>query len=300
VPANPTDLDVTWNHGAPPFRRSNDPLIQTHWIDENTIVLRQSMAINYEAPFLYLMFGEARAILLDTGATADPASFPLRQLIDRLCDEWLAEHPHDDYKLVVAHSHSHGDHIAADGQFADRPRTVLVGHAPSDVAEFFGLVDWPAGEAHFELGGRRLAILAVPGHEASSIAIWDPLTELLFTGDTVYPGRLYVHDIAAFQDSVDRLLAFSQFHPVSRIMGAHIEMSNRRGRDYARSVAYHPHEAPLPMTVDQLRAVAAATRTVAARPGAHRFNGFAIFNGPCKSEMARQKLRAKIRRLWPF
>ncbi|WP_198417988.1 MBL fold metallo-hydrolase [Cryobacterium gelidum] len=263
-------------------------------------MLRQSMVINYEAPFLYLMFGEARAILLDTGATSDPAFFPLRQLIDRLFNEWLAQHPHDDYELMVAHSHSHGDHIAADGQFADRPRTVLVGHSPSDVAEFFGLIDWPAGEAHFELGERRLAILAIPGHEASSIAIWDPTTELLFTGDTVYPGRLYVNDIAAFQNSVDRLLAFSKLHPVSRILGAHIEMSNREGRDYARGVAYHPHEAPLPMTVDQLRAVAAATRTVAARPGAHRFNDFAIFNGPCKSEMTRQNLRARIRRLWPF
>lgn len=297
---NPADLNVIWNHGAPPFRRSVDPLIQTHWIDENTIILRQSMAVNYEAPFLYLMFGDARALLLDTGATADPASFPLRQLVDRLCDEWLAEHPHDDYELVVAHSHSHGDHIAADGQFADRPRTVLVGHAPSDVAEFFGLVDWPAGEAHFDLGGRRLAVLAIPGHEASSIAIWDPVTELLFTGDTVYPGRLYVRDIAAFQDSVDRLVAFSELHPVSRVMGGHIEMSNRRGRDYARRVAYHPHEAPLPMTVDQLRAVAAAIRAVAARPGAHRFDDFAIFNGPCESEMARQELRARIRGLWPF
>jgi hypothetical protein len=27
------------------------------------------MAINYEAPFMFLLFGDARAVLIDTGAT---------------------------------------------------------------------------------------------------------------------------------------------------------------------------------------------------------------------------------------
>jgi hypothetical protein len=86
------DLDVRWNHGA----RGEQP-IQVHSYDPHTYVLRQSKATSYEAPFLYLLFGNERAILLDTGATADPAIFPLGRLyapdhaefarsIDRLVD----------------------------------------------------------------------------------------------------------------------------------------------------------------------------------------------------------------------
>ena len=37
------------------------------------MILRQNMAIDYEAPFLYLLFGGDRALLLDTGATASAA-----------------------------------------------------------------------------------------------------------------------------------------------------------------------------------------------------------------------------------
>ena len=40
-------------------------------------------------------------------------------------------HPHpDDYGLLVLHTHAHGDHVAADGQFLGRPDTVLVGASP--------------------------------------------------------------------------------------------------------------------------------------------------------------------------
>lgn len=41
--------------------------------------------------FLYLLFGNDRALLLDTGATADPERFPLRHTIDRLVAIWLAK-----------------------------------------------------------------------------------------------------------------------------------------------------------------------------------------------------------------
>ena len=115
------DLDVRWNHGA----RGEQP-IQVHAYDPHTYVLRQSKATSCEAPFLFLLFGNERAILLDTGATADPAVFPLRARVDAVLAEWLAANPRESYELVVAHTHGHGDHVAGDGQFDGRPLTVLV------------------------------------------------------------------------------------------------------------------------------------------------------------------------------
>ena len=71
-------LDVRWIHGTPAGRRPSDPKIQVHHCDPHTVILRQSKSVSYEAPFLYLLFGNDRALLLDTGATAGPAKFPLR------------------------------------------------------------------------------------------------------------------------------------------------------------------------------------------------------------------------------
>jgi hypothetical protein len=45
------------------------------------------------------------------------------------------------------------------------------------------------------------------------------------TGDTLYRGRLYVEDFAAFLASLERLVAFAESRPVSHVMGCHIEMT---------------------------------------------------------------------------
>jgi hydroxyacylglutathione hydrolase len=289
VTGNPIDLAMTWNVNP---RGSSEPPIQVHRVSADTVILRQSLAVSYEAPFLYLLFGGDRALLLDTGATASPDRFPLRATVDGLIDEWLAVRPAPRYGLVVAHSHAHGDHIAGDAQFADRPNTEIVSHDPAAVAAFFGIGDWPSDEGRIDLGGRLITVLAIPGHQAASIALYDAQTELLLTGDTVYPGRLYVRDAPAFAASIDRLCAFADRHPVSAILGAHIESSRRRGHDFPLLAVRHPDEASLPMTVEQLLGVRDAVAALEGKPGAHRFPDFAIWIGDNRLAIARQLLRA--------
>jgi hydroxyacylglutathione hydrolase len=273
------DLAVQWIHGA-----ASDPPLQTHLAAPGTWLLRQSKSVNYEGPFLYLLAGSTRAILLDTGATPDPVRFPLRRTIDDLIGP--------DFALVVAHTHAHGDHVAADAQFAGRPNTIVVGHSAADVARFFEIIDWPTQEASFDLGERALTVVAIPGHQEASIAVFDGNTGLLLTGDTVCPGRLYVRDMPAFLHSLERLVAFTQTHEVSHVLGCHIEMTTRPGRDYPIGSTFQPDEAPLPMTVEQLLEVRHSARRIAHRRGAHQFNDFAIFNGPCRAATVRQLVRA--------
>ena len=130
VGAGAANLDVSWIHGSEAAKYNTDPDIQVHAYDEHTYILRQNMAVHYEAPFMFLLFGGSRAVLIDTGATSNPQFFPLRRTVDAIIDGWLASQPHaGDYGLLVLHTHSHTDHTAADGQFADRPNTVIV--APS-------------------------------------------------------------------------------------------------------------------------------------------------------------------------
>ena len=79
-------LDVRWIHGSPPGG-PGDPVIQVHTVDDATFILRQSKDVNYEAPFLYLLCGTERALLLDTGAVANGG---VRQAVDGLLSELVA------------------------------------------------------------------------------------------------------------------------------------------------------------------------------------------------------------------
>jgi hydroxyacylglutathione hydrolase len=275
----PGNLDVAWIHGSPRGQPDSDPPLQVHEYDPDTFVLRQSKSVSYEAPFLYVLFGDDRALLLDTGATADPAAFPLRTTVDGLIDGWLKRNPRIDYELVVAHTHGHGDHVAGDGQFADRALTTVVGKDPDSVQAWLGFSHWPDEVVQLDLGGRVLEITGSPGHHAAAISVFDPGTGFLLTGDTVYPGRLYVFDRPAFAASLDRLVAFAQARAVTHVMGCHIEMAGQPGQDYPVGTKYQPDEPPLQMTVDQLVAVRDATRAVSERPGIYPYDDFVIVNG---------------------
>jgi glyoxylase-like metal-dependent hydrolase (beta-lactamase superfamily II) len=281
-----------WIHGAP-----GEPPIQVHWYDERTVILRQSKSLNYEAPFLFLLFGEARALLLDTGATEDPERFPLRRTVDGLVDEWLSRHPKDGYELVVAHSHGHGDHVAGDGQFADRPSTVVVAREVDAVREFFGFDDWPAQTVTFDLGGRILEILGSPGHHQAAITIYDPATGILLTGDTVLPGRLYVFDLETYLSTMDRLVAFAATRRITHVLGCHVEMKRRGRKDYPIGATYQPDERPLELTAAHLTAVRDAAAAMVGRPGVRRFADFIIYSQPRRRDVIALLARGRINKL---
>jgi glyoxylase-like metal-dependent hydrolase (beta-lactamase superfamily II) len=257
------------------------------------VVIRQSLRTSPEGPFIVLLFGNDRALLLDTGHGKDPDEWPLRRVVDVLIESWLTDNPHDDYHLVVAHSHAHADHTSGDDQFSDRSNTTVVGVELADVQEFFGLADWPEGSATFDLGGRKLNVLPVPGHHETSIAIVDPYTGLLLSGDTVYPGRIYVRDTEAFLASTEKLAALAESGDVSLVLGGHIEL-DRDGREYALGVRERPEEGSSFLPSSSLVDLREAAREVANTPGVHRFDGFVIYNG----NRVRDQVGLVARSLW--
>jgi glyoxylase-like metal-dependent hydrolase (beta-lactamase superfamily II) len=170
----------------------------------------------------------------------------------------------------------------------------VVGHSPAEVAAYFGLTDWPRDRTRFDLGGRVLDVLAIPGHHQAHVALFDAWNGLLLTGDTVYPGRLYVQQPHEFAASLDRLVAFTRDRPVRHVLGCHIEMSRSPGHDYPTGTTYQPDEAPLAMTVEDLAQVQVAAHRYADQPGVHRFDGFHLWVGPCR----RAALGQAVRLLW--
>jgi glyoxylase-like metal-dependent hydrolase (beta-lactamase superfamily II) len=225
-----------WIHGSPDCARDRGPAFQIHRLAADTYALRQSKCSSFEAPFLYLIFGRDRALLLDSGAAPDDRRpLPVREAIESIFEERGAE----EMPLLVAHTHIHDDHVFGDPLLAARPRTEIVGTDLGSVQAAFGIDGWPDGTGAIDLGGRRLTVFPIPGHEPAHVAFHDETTETIFSGDLLYPGLLTVRDWPAFQASAARLAAFARVHPVSYV---HIEMRRQPGELYPLGTLYQPEE----------------------------------------------------------
>lgn len=175
----------------------------------------------------YLILGEERALLWDSGMGIADIAAVVRQLTD--------------LPVTVANSHTHYDHVGGNARFDDvlgfdldytrvnaggapneavRPEVApaaLCRDLPVDVSasayriEPFAVSRTIANGQIIDLGGRQLEVVAVPGHTPDAAALLDRDAGLLFTGDTFYEGPIYLFapetDMAAYQASVDRLAA---------------------------------------------------------------------------------------------
>jgi glyoxylase-like metal-dependent hydrolase (beta-lactamase superfamily II) len=238
-------FQAAWIDGT----HGTEPQMQVQRYDADTYVVRQSVRTNVEAPFIYLFFGSQRVLEIDSGA----GGLKIRPTIDRVIADWVQAKGLKSIQLVVAHSHSHGDHIAGDAEFAGRPDTVVVGHSPEQVAAFFKIGSWPESVAQFDLGGRILDIIPSPGHEPAEITVFDERTHILMTGDELYPGRLYVpaDQFETYRRTIDRIFNFSHLKQVSWVFGTHIEMTRKPGRDFPFHAASHPLEHRLELPYSQ-------------------------------------------------
>lgn len=246
-------LDVQWIHGSADCAANADPPIQVHQFDEDTFILRQNKCLNGEGPFLYLLFGEARALLLDSGARPrPPRTLPVGKVVKRIIEDWLKRRGKTSVTLVVAHSHSHTDHLFGDVQFNQPGMTVV---APNLLAiqSFFGLTDWPNRTADFDLGNRLITVIPTPGHEETHIALYDAKTRVLLSGDMLYAGLLVVRDWPAYRASAARLANFAKSHPVEIILGAHVEMKRTPREFYEPATEFQPDEHVLQLGPAHLR-----------------------------------------------
>ena len=256
----PGSLPAQWNVGAEDCAAASQPPLQVHAYEPQTFILRQSLCASFEGNFIYLLVGSDKALLIDTGAIADPQKMPLAKTIRELLPN------KDDKKLplLVAHTHRHSDHRAGDPQFASLPSVQIVPFELEGVRTFFGFTDWPNGIAHLDLGDRTVDVIPTPGHNETHLAFYDNKTGILFSGDFLMPARLLIQDAAAYRESALRVVDFLKTRPLTYILGAHIEL-NTAGHAYRFGSHYHPDEHRLELTKEDLTALPAAF---------DRFDGF--------------------------
>jgi hydroxyacylglutathione hydrolase len=261
----PGSIDVHWNEGAKNCKANPQPPIQTYAYNPQTYILRENPCATFEAPFMYLLIGSTRALLIDTGDVADAKQMPLAQTVMQLLPgEGTAKLP-----LLVVHTHRHLDHRAGDNQFAHVPNVQVVGWDLDSVRRYYNFTDWPNGLAQISLGDRTIDVIPTPGHNATHVSFYDRNTGLFFSGDFLMPGRLLIDDAKADLASAKRVAAFVKDRPVAYVLGGHIEM-NAAGEMFSWGSQYHPNEHALAMTKDDLLALPGAVSS---------FNGFYTQSG---------------------
>lgn len=169
----------------------------------------------YQRNYAYLIVGQKRALLFDSGSGTRDISGVVAGLT-RL-------------PVTVMASHLHYDHLGGIAPFGhvamiDLPQTradVSGGVFRARRYEYLGLIDhlappavklgeWLAPGAVIDLGGRGLTVLNTPGHTPTSAALWDAAGHRLFIGDYIYPTTLYAFlpgaSLSAYRRTAQTLL----------------------------------------------------------------------------------------------
>lgn len=188
---------------------------------------------NFQEVISYLIVGEEKALLFDTGM----GIASIKSVVDEITD----------LPLSVINSHTHYDHIGGNHEF-DRvialktdftKRNAKNGYTHEQVAyevkpdaiclerlpEFdtacykikpFKVMEyvWVSEVQSFLLGGRDIRVVKTPGHTPDAIALIDMDNMYLWTGDTFYEGPIYLFDeetdLQAYRKSIQRLAYYGR------------------------------------------------------------------------------------------
>jgi len=169
----------------------------------------------YQQNYAYLILGNSRALLFDSGSGTRDISGVVAGLT-RLPVTVMVSHLHFDHLGGIRPF----DHIAmidlpqtradvSDGRFKPR-RYEYLGFEDARAAPSIKVTEWLAPGATIDLGGRKLQVLSTPGHTPSSAALYDPSTRRLYIGDFIYPTTLYAFlpgaSLSAYHQTAKRLL----------------------------------------------------------------------------------------------
>ncbi len=191
-----------------------------------------------EETISYLILGTDKALLFDTGMGIGDMKILTAELTT--------------LPVLVLNSHTHNDHVGGNWQFdtvlgmdtdftranaqgsrgdaqAEIAPGEICGELPKDFdPESYATKPWKISRyvhdgEKLDLGGRTLEIITTPGHTPDSICLYDAASHLLFTGDTYYPGTIWLYrpetDLLLYESSIARL----EYQPrnIQTLLGAH-------------------------------------------------------------------------------
>lgn len=153
----------------------------------------------------FLIAGTQRAVLLDSGAEVCNLMDLIRSVTK--------------LPLILIHTHGDGDHTAGDHLFTDiyaHPKefAVIQKFRPEIRAKLHPITQ----DTSFELGDRLLQVVETPGHTPGSICLLDRNNRVLFSGDTLSYGPVFLfeehRDIHTYRQTLDRLSELGGFDTI--------------------------------------------------------------------------------------
>lgn len=146
---------------------SNKEIFPGIWRFTETINKDEGITVYY-----YLVAGSERALLIDTGLAQKDFSELLQGVTSLPC--------------ILVNTHTHPDHTGGNKNFEE-----IYAHPAAQAAEEkLGLKLNPVTEGYvFDLGGRTVEVIEVPGHTKDSICLLVPDLRILFVGDTLHEQR---------------------------------------------------------------------------------------------------------------
>jgi glyoxylase-like metal-dependent hydrolase (beta-lactamase superfamily II) len=214
----------------------NDPWFEVYKVADGTFAIYEPHQA--EEVISYLIVGHKQALLFDTGMGIANIHKVVTQLTSR--------------PVVVLNSHTHNDHVGGNSLFTfvfgmDTAFTrenakgsrddaqselgpgMICGNLPNGFdAKSYATKPWHVSMfVHdgfkINLGARTVEIIATPGHTPDAIALIDRENGLLFTGDTYYPGPIWLFrpetDLDAYVASAKKLAAVAP--QLKLVLGAH-------------------------------------------------------------------------------
>ncbi len=202
-------------------------------IDDTTFIISEYR--HPEETHCYLLIGNKRCLLLDTGLGIRNIYEQVRKLTDK--------------PVTVVATHIHWDHIGGHRYFPDfyvhraeldwlngkfplpiqAVRNLVADHC--ELPERFEIGAYEIfqgtptkvldGGEIIDIGGREIEVLHTPGHSPGHLCFWDAGRNYLFTGDLIYKGTLFANypstDPEAYSESLETVCTL----PAKKLFPAH-------------------------------------------------------------------------------
>ncbi|MFT8890009.1 MAG: MBL fold metallo-hydrolase [Ethanoligenens sp.] len=202
-------------------------------IDADTYIISEYR--HWEETHCYLLNGNERSLLIDTGLGICNISEKVKKLTDKPVTA-VATHIHWDH--IGGHKY-YSDFYAHEAELdwlsggfpltMDTIRNMVVDRCnlPDgyDVSTYEFFQGTPTRVLHdhvvIDIGGRVIEILHTPGHAPGHMCFWEKERGYLFTGDLVYKDTLFAYfpstDPEAYLESLEKISVL----PVKRVFPAH-------------------------------------------------------------------------------
>jgi len=195
---------------------------------------------NWEETISYLIIGQKRALLFDSGMGLDSISLVVKSLTG--------------LPVIVLNSHTHPDHIGGNTEFGN-VYAMNTGYTRFNAAHGYSHnnVKWEVSESAFclnklpgadtahyhtrpfrisklinnghviDLGGRQIKVIATPGHTPDAICIYDKQAGYFWCGDSFYEGPIVLTEphtnLAAYKKSINLMARYARLS--RQILPAH-------------------------------------------------------------------------------